>query len=186
MIVLSDERFRIAGYHQRRAPDEASSELKQGLVVTVELQFQRWLHGQRLTADAFVDPGADHSLISLRWLLEQAQAHHPSSLTPRNNPDGLLTERVELSIGEWTVPLGDASRPVWLFEQDYLETTETSSLPGYEDLLLGRDFLCQHDLLFIVDGKKRSFSMLAPTDEDNRKRRERILLELESPSPQDG
>lgn len=54
-------------------------------------------------------------------------------------------------------------------------------MTGFEDMLLGRDFLAAHRLLFVLDGEDEAFSMLLPADENNRQRRERILAELSEP-----
>lgn len=54
-------------------------------------------------------------------------------------------------------------------------------MTGFEDMLLGRDFLAAHGLLFVLDGQDEEFSMLLPLDDDNRQRRERILAELSDP-----
>lgn len=39
-----------------------------GLVVPVRIQFERWLGGKLLEADAFIDSGADCTLLSHRWI----------------------------------------------------------------------------------------------------------------------
>lgn len=177
MLVLHRQQFRIAEYHRQQAPADADSELTQGLVVEVSLEFEKWLGGQPLQAEAFLDPGADSSTISRRWIRDQAQAVGTAAPTPWVDPDGIVLEQTHLTIGGWRVPLGDPRRPLWVFEQQ-TELEQTGSIPGYEDLLLGRDFLSQYDLLLVIDGRERSFSLLAPVDTENRNRRSKILEAL--------
>ncbi len=179
MIVRHGQRFRVAGYHRKINPEHASAELSQGLVLGVRLAFEFWLDEKPLEAEAFLDPGADHTIISRRWISDQAANNAATKPTPRIDPEGILLEQVSLSIGAWSARLGAAGNPVWLFEQDY-GPEDTSPLPGYEDILLGRDFLSQHGLLVVVDGKTRTFSILAPNDSENRRRRDRILSLLTS------
>lgn len=52
-------------------------------------------------------------------------------------------------------------------------------MPGYEDVLLGRDFLDAHGILTVIDGEARQFSLLLPDDDDNRRRRDQILSALD-------
>ncbi len=59
-------------HSNRRRPVEESS--AQGLAVDIELSFEQWLGATPLRAEAFLDPGADCSIISLRWIREQHQA----------------------------------------------------------------------------------------------------------------
>lgn len=177
MVILDGRPFRVAAHHRRMVPEDGDSDLSQGLVLQVSLEFEDWLDGQPLIADAFLDPGADSSMISRRWIAEQSKKEESSSRTPWADPDGRLLEQVHLSIEGWRVPLGDPERPIWLFDQDY-GPEQTGSMPGYEDLLLGRDFLSQHGLLVVIDGESRSFSVLVVDDAENRLRRDRILNAL--------
>jgi len=47
-------------------------------------------------------------------------------------------------------------------------------MAGYEDILLGRDFLAAHGLLVVIDGEGHELSLLLPDDDDNRRRREDV------------
>jgi hypothetical protein len=142
--------------------------------VRLFLTFERWLGGRRLEADAFVDPGADETILSLRWVREQGgQGSHARPRTtlpdPRAPQHYLLDERATVEIAGCSLALGTA-RPVRVLPQPPMN--------GFEDMLLGRDFLAAHGLLFVLDAQDETFSMLLPADEDNRQRRERILAEL--------
>jgi hypothetical protein len=173
MIVLQEQPFRVTSYHKKINPEHAGAELSQGLVLDVLLAFEDWLGGDALQAEAFLDPGADHTLISQRWIDEQAKQYRSLEPTPWIAPNGRILERVHLSIDKWRVPLGLPEKPIWLLEQDY-GPDDPASLPGYEDLLLGRDFLSQHGLLVVIDGEGRDFSVLVPGDSENRQRRDQI------------
>jgi hypothetical protein len=52
-------------------------------------------------------------------------------------------------------------------------------MPGWEDMLLGRDFLSAHKLLLVIDGDEGRFSLLLP-DDDNCAARARVLDALTS------
>lgn len=174
MIVLHGQRFRVASYHKKINPEHADAELSQGLVLGVHLVFEDWLAGLPLQAEAFLDPGADHTLISQRWIAEQATQNVSKEPTPWISPNGRLLETIHISIDKWHASLGVSGKPVWLLEQDY-GPDDPASLPGYEDLLLGRDFLSQHGLLVVIDGEGRDFSIIAPDDSENRRRRDQII-----------
>lgn len=174
MLVIQRQPFRVASYHKKIHPTHAAAELSQGLVLDVQLAFEDWLGSVVLQAEAFLDPGADHTMVSRRWIEEQATAHESLEPTPWIAPNGQILETAHLSIGGWRVTLGGPEEPVWLLEQDY-GSENPGSLPGYEDLLLGRDFLSQHGLLVVINGNDRDFSVLAPEDSENRRRRDQIL-----------
>lgn len=72
MLLLHRHTFSVASYHQRVDSQQATEDLAQGLVVPVELGFESWLGGRPIQAEAFLDPGADNSMISLRWIHETA------------------------------------------------------------------------------------------------------------------
>ncbi len=113
-------------------------------------------------------------MVSQRWTEEQAVAGKSSQEAPWTDPEGSILEPIFLSVGNWRVPLGDSGRPVWLFEQDY-GPDNMGPLPGYEDLLLGRDFISQHNLLVVINGDDRNFSILAPEDDENLRQRDEVL-----------
>ena len=178
MLIQSDETFRVAGYHRLRAPQDASEDLAQGPIVNVEIEFEQWLGGQPLKAEAFLDIGADNTMISSRWIREQAERVSISTDTPKIGPDGLLIEQVHLTIGGLRLPLGDFDRPIVVAEQEAGSSEVPIRMPGLEDLLLGRDFITQHGLLVVFDGARQAFSILAPVDPANRQRRDRVLASL--------
>ena len=175
MILLHLYRFSVAAYHRRVDPEQADESLAQGLVVPVELTFEYWLNGKSSRAEAFLDPGADNTYLSLRWLSEQAEAAGSTGLMPLASPTGYIKENIKLSMGGYHLSLGDSDRPVWIGKQGHHIDENLVEMPGCEDLLLGRDFITQHDLLLLVDGGEKSFSLLLPADTDNNQRREQIL-----------
>lgn len=177
MILVRGKQFSVASYHQEISPQHAQSELAAGLVLEVQLDFQDWLAGERVNAEAFLDPGADYTLISRRWASQQAHLAGAPQLAPSCDPEGRVLEGINISVGGWRAPLGDPERDVWLFDQEY-GAEDAGSLPGYEDLLLGRDFISQHGLLVVIDGEGQSFSLLAPIDEENRGKRNAVLSSL--------
>lgn len=174
MVILHRQRFRIARFHYQKHPGDADENLAQGLILNVEVGFEEWLADHSLPAEAFLDPGADSSFISLRWIEEQARATGSKALRPKANPNGYLFEAVHLSLGGQRLALGDSEHPVWIARQGDMEGDEPS-MPGYEDLLLGRDFITQHGLMVLIDGGHQSFSILDPTDSDNQQRRDQAL-----------
>lgn len=177
MLIQSEQLFRVAGYHRLKVPEDAVDDLAQGPIVTVEIEFEQWLAGRPLAAEAFLDVGADSTTISRRWIREQAEAAKASTDEPKIAPDGLLIEQAFLTIGGLRFQLGDLDRPVVVAQQDEGDGA-FPRMPGFEDLLLGRDFMTQHDLLVVLDGARRVFSILAPVDAANRQRRDRILATL--------
>ncbi len=180
MILLHRHAFRIAGYHQEQFPDEAMESLAQGLVVDVELAFEEWLGTAPLRAEAFLDPGADSSMLSSRWIREQRHAAGAADHSkPKIAPDGRFIERVELIIAGEVFPLGDAERPLWVGNQDD-PGAALLDMPGQEDVLVGRDFITQHGLLLQIDGEQSTISLLAPRDQANRDRRDSILRAWET------
>jgi hypothetical protein len=180
MLVVSEQAFGVAGYHRLSAPQDAVQDLAQGPIVAIEIEFEQWLGGQPLAAEAFIDLGADNTWISSRWIREQAQAASASIDAPKIAPDGVLIEQAHLSIGDLRLPLGDLQRPVVVTEQGP-GADPLAQMPGFEDLLLGRDFITQHGLLLVIDGARRTFSILAPVDAANRERRDRVLTTLAAP-----
>ncbi len=175
MILLHRHSFRIAEYHQEQYPDDAEESLAQGLVVDVELTFEEWLGATPLRAEAFLDPGADSSMLSSRWIREQRRTLSAADHSkPKIAPDSSLVERVELSIAGEAFPLGDTERPLWVGNQSE-HSAASLDMPGHEDLLIGRDFITQHGLLLLIDGEQSTISLLAPQDRANRERRDLIL-----------
>ncbi|WP_437925383.1 hypothetical protein WMF37_40985 [Sorangium sp. So ce291] len=177
MILLGRHRFSVSRFHAEHYSATADSALARGPVVRLCLRFERWLGGRRLEADAFVDPGADETILSLRWIQEQGgkggQARPRTTLPdPRERHHYLLDEVATAEIGGRALALG-TTHPVRILPQP--------PMSGFEDMLLGRDFLAAHRLLFVLDGEEETFSLLLPEDEDNQQRRRRILAELSEP-----
>jgi hypothetical protein len=144
-------------------------------VIGVKLRFERWLDGRSLDADAFIDPGADETYLSLRWVGEQAGRKRnlrpqASRLDPYEPARYRLEERSFVVMGGCELELSPA-HPVLLMAQP--------PMAGFEDLLLGRDFLVAHRLLVVLDGAEETISILRPADEDNCRRRERVLDALD-------
>ncbi len=182
MILVARRAFTVSRYHRRVSPEMAASPLARGPVLRVRVRFEWWMEGRPIEADAFVDPGADETIFSLRWIAEQggkgARARPWSFLAYPGDPDsGLLDEGATIEIGGRALELG-MTQPVRLLSQG----TPASVMNGFEDILLGRDFFAAHGLLFVLDGQDESFSLLLPADDDNQQRRKRILAEL-SPHP---
>lgn len=174
MILLHQQRFRVAAYHRKVDPEHADQSFAQGLVVPVEVTFEDWLDGRVLRAEAFLDTGADETVISLRWLSEQSEAAGSSRGTlPLTSPTGTVEESIKLAVGGHRLDLGDPDRPVWIGAQGD-EVAGIAEMAGCEDILLGRDFITQHGLLLLIDGADRSLSLLLPSDMANRDRRESI------------
>ncbi len=178
MILLHKHSFGVAEYYRRMVPHQAEERVTQGLVISVELIFEEWLDGKPRHAEAFLDPGADTSLLSLRWAHDKAAEVGSPFLKPKSTATGEVLEAIEIQIGGARLVLGDAAHPLSLADQDE-RMLSLPVMPGYEDLLLGRDFITQHELLVVIDGREQSLSLLAPIDVENQRTRERILGTLE-------
>ncbi len=177
MILLHRHRFGVSSYHRRVRPAEAEDGISKGLVISVELRFERWHGGQALQADAFLDPGADETIISSRWVSEQAVATGKAGLVPQTEPYGALREGVVVTIAGESLALGDADRLVWIGDQEDPESPV--AMAGLEDMLIGRDFMTQHGLLLVVDGEREMLSLLLPSDDQNRELRDQIVSILD-------
>lgn len=176
MILLGRRGFSVSRFHAEHHPEMADSPLARGPVVRLGLRFERWLGGRPVEADAFVDPGADETILSLRWIEEQGgkgrHARPRMTLPDPREPHYLLDEEATVEIAGATLALG-TTRPVRVLPQPPMN--------GFEDMLLGRDFLTAHRLLFVLDGEEETFSMLLSDDQENRHRRERIRATLTKP-----
>ncbi len=88
MILLHRHDFGMAGFHRQQHPGDADEPLAQGLVFGIEIVFEQWLSGNPLKADAFLDPGADNSLLSSRWIEEQAELAGAADRSPSLDENG--------------------------------------------------------------------------------------------------
>lgn len=180
MILVHRQPFSVSRFHEQLHPDTAGSALASGPVLRVQLRFERWLGGLGRVADAFIDPGADETILSLRWI--QGQGGRGRQARPRVSvPDPrlpghyLLEEGVNVEIAGCELALG-TTRPVRVLAQP--------PMPGFEDVLLGRDFLVSHRLLLLLDGQDQAFSILFPADAENQRQRESVLAALEASAPE--
>jgi hypothetical protein len=177
MVLLHRHDFGMAAYHRREFPGDANEVLAQGLVLRVAIVFEQWLDASLLEADAFLDPGADSSLLSQRWIEEQAEAAQSEDRSPAIDENGAVFEGVHVVISGHRLRLG-APDPLWVRAQNK-EVETTPLMPGLEDLLLGRDFIAHNNLLVVIDGQQRQFSLLAPLDLENQKKRAQVLETFE-------
>jgi hypothetical protein len=178
VILVSRRRFGISHRHALEHPEAAAWAVARGPVLRVGLTFERWLGGRRLEADAFVDPGADQTCVSMRWVQEQGgkgkQAKPRTTLPDPELPDCyLLDERLTVEIDGHTLALGGAGR---------VRIMQQPPMAGFEDVLLGRDFLAEHGLMLILDAQGEEFSLLLPADDENRQRRADILAAVSLPN----
>lgn len=178
MILVHRQPFGVSEFHVRQRPDTAGTALARGPVVRVTPRFEQWLGGRVIEADAFVDPGADDTVLSMRWVEEHAgRGRHAqpifSTPDPRDLAYRLLEEEAFVQMGGCELALTTGS-PVRLMAQP--------PMAGFEDVLLGRDFLAAHQLLVIFDGQDETVSILHPADDDSRRRRDRVLDALARPT----
>ncbi|MEO7330561.1 MAG: hypothetical protein ABI193_18445 [Minicystis sp.] len=173
MVLVHRRPFDVTGFftEQNGLPEERDL----GPILPVEVQFERWLKGQPLGAEIFIDPGADCTLVSHRWIEACWKTTHPTNKPrrPLVDPLGFIRERVSIRIAGRLLDLPASPQLSWQSTAGGKQG-ELREMAGYEDLLLGRDFLLHHGLLLVIDGGD-SFSLLLPDDEDNRRRREEVL-----------
>lgn len=173
MILVRRRPFSISRYHVRERPSAETDPVAQGPILRVRIRFEHWFKERRLEADAFVDPGADVTSFSARWVQEQGgikrRARPRCEVPDLDNPEHFrIVEAATIDIEGVELSLGDDIR-----------ITPFTKTQGYEDILLGRDFLAAHKLLLLIDGQETTFSLLRPVDEDNQRRRRRILDEFD-------
>lgn len=192
MILLHRERYKVSEYH-RKSSETADLGISEGLVVTVDVHFENWLGGRCFPAEVFIDPGADCTIISLRWIEKHAlEADRPGDRTPNIDPCTKIIENTIIRMDEKDLEIPRNILGPRLGKQGPLPTghhltrdqlNNLWSMPGYEDILIGRDFLTRHRIMLLVDGEDRKFSMLYPIDSDNRRRRKIILGALDPDEP---
>lgn len=194
MLLIHRHPFGVSRHLRRTSPAWAEQVLAQGLVLPLRLRFECWLSGRPVEADAFLDTGADTTVISLRWAA--ALGDTTGLGKPILDPSHRFVEEVYLEIGAHTLPLpltvhgprlcrqqGDTCPSGWTEEGWRL----VPEIAGYEDILLGRDFFAAHGLLLLVDyGVQPSFSLLHPQEEEGRACRNAILQAFEPPPPLKG
>jgi hypothetical protein len=171
VILVHRHRFGVSRWHAREHPETATSAVARGPVLRLGLTFERWMGGRRLDADAFFDPGADETCLSARWVKEQGgRGKHaqPRVRIPDPELPGILDEGLVVEMAGCSLP----------FSAGRVRVTPQPPMAGFEDILLGRDFLAAHGLMFILDAEDEEFSILLPVDEDNRRRRSDILAAL--------
>ena len=194
MILFHGQRFGVAKYHRKKFPYSASQTTSEGLVVTIDVHFDSWLRGQWVTADAFVDPGADGTVISLRWIDQVAEANHLlRGNTPSIDRNMLISsesvifrfegQELPLPHGQEGPKIGWQGLPPAEGRFSEAQIKKIQQMPGYEDILIGRDFLTRHRIMLVVDGEDRKFSMLYPIDYNNKRRRKIILGALDPDEP---
>lgn len=165
MILARRQPFAVSGHHGERFPERAALDREKGPLLRVQVRFQQWLEGREVEADAFIDPGADLTVVSVRWAALLADRHGPT--TDLLMDGGFILEDVLVTIGSQAllVPKTEAGPQLW---------SQPGDMGGYEDILLGRDFLTAHGLLLVIDGDRSDFSLLFPGDEENRRLRDQV------------
>jgi hypothetical protein len=169
VILVSQKRFSVSAYHTEANPDHAARDQAKGPLIRVRVRFQQWLDGKEAEADAFLDPGADMTVVSARWIALLSERLDPATdlLLDGNHIDE------PFSIG-----MGACDLPVPRTEVGPLLWSQPGDMAGYEDILLGRDFFEAHRLLIVFDGESRDFSVLLPDDHENQRRRDQVRLAI--------
>ncbi|WP_437484666.1 hypothetical protein WME75_45490 [Sorangium sp. So ce1014] len=175
MVIVQRQPFGVSRFFTQHSGQPQERDL--GLVVPVRIQFERWLGGKLLEADAFIDSGADCTLLSYRWLETCWRAAFPDVKLrrPLIDPRGWIREKVSISIGGCVLELPPSPQLAW--QIGGASRSDLREMPGFEDLLLGRDFLRHHGILLVID--REDFSLLLPHDEENRRRRDQVRQALE-------
>ncbi len=181
MILTHRERFGLSRYHRARRPDAAISLLAQGPILRLQIEFESWLDRTPQEAEAFLDPGADSSWVSMRWIRDCAQKAGTHIARPKLDPRSRIVERMHFHLAGKRLPIGDAGRPVRVGGQE--RDHGVPQMPGFEDMLLGRDLITQHQLLVLIDGDSHNFSILLPDNLENLTRRKRILSAFDPEEP---
>lgn len=163
MLILHSN-FRVCAQQRNHAFIES---ILEGPVVDLQIVFERWLKPSVLHAEAIFDSGADCTLVSYRWLTETYVAQMGSSkrfYPPVPNPVGEIVERACVRMGGTQLVLprttriarqGGVGRPLQFF----------ADMPGYEDIILGRDFLRDNGLMLAIDGHVRDTALVSDLGE---------------------
>jgi hypothetical protein len=177
MVIVQGRRLGVSRFFTELVGQPVEQEL--GLVLPARIHFERWLGGQPLEADVFVDPGADATLMSHRWIAARWSEARPADRfrRPLMSPRGFIRETVSLNIAGRVLDLPPSPQLSWQ-RTGGAPQPDLREMPGYEDLLLGRDFLRHHGLLLVLDGGT-SFSLVLPDDEDNIRRQNDVRRALE-------
>ncbi len=180
MVLVSGQRLGISRWNRTVRPQDEHNKSKQGLVLSVDVTFAEWLSGERISADVFVDPGADTTIISLRWL--QAQGRR----LPKIDEWKRLSEPMHIHFSGACSQAAGAEHEPFLLRQCPIYPQSGGGIqppqswkgrpqmPGLEDIILGRDFLGRHGIMLLLDGD-HSFSLLWPGDPDNQRHRQEAL-----------
>jgi hypothetical protein len=192
MILTFKERFRVSDYTFEVQPNYKKNPVDwaRGPVLRVQVQFEEWQGGRALNADGFLDIGADTSIMSLRWIRRSASTDlsQPTGLRgssiPKFDKNWKIVENVSFRIGAACLSFsGDEGLDVGWQEKEgdrklaerINNRSEPPRMPGREDILIGRDVITRNKLLVLTDGDRKDFSILLPTDAQNKLRRARIL-----------
>jgi hypothetical protein len=177
MVLVRRRRFGVSSFFldQFGQPHEQEA----GPVLALHIQFERWLGGRPLRAEAFIDPGADCTLLSHRWLETRWKEALPGAKLrrPVMSPRGYVRENVSMIIAGHRLDFPPSPQLAWQ-PAGGTQQADLREMSGYEDLLLGRDFLRHHGLLLVVDGGGE-FSLLLPDDADNIRRRDAVRRAFE-------
>ena len=175
MILIHREPFGMSSYWKKHHGGIAAPEEMKGPILRGRVRFAHWLDGKETEADIFVDPGADATILSWRWTALAFDQHRSSTRLSMKKRD-FIGEDLFLHVGRrWLkVPRTEVGPRI---------LSQPGKMPGYDDILLGRDFLDAHGILTVIDGEARQLSLLLPDDNDNRARRDQILGALDPGSP---
>jgi hypothetical protein len=195
MILINRQAYTLGDHFEQRLPALTVSPLQMrpallGPVVRVSVRFEQWERDARKQADAFIDPGADVTAFSHRWLVEGDLELYPE---PEARADGLFKENASIEIGgRWfDIPLTGEGPVVYReLPRRYSDGYQVPECPWenarpanwLDDLLIGRDFLAHHKLLICLDAGEKTISLLFPGDAENRERRNKILSIIDSES----
>lgn len=189
MLLVDRRPFDLAQYHKVSNKEAAGDPSARGLVITLGVSFEDWRGGKSISADVFLDPGADRTMFSWRWLIEKAKANQDDR--PEHDLGWRISERVSLVLGGRRLDVPEVEKtfgclrgqgadcPPWLEDVRW----RTCGLPGFEDALIGRDFLVHNRCFLGIDGRRSEFSLLLPDDEENQKRYKNVLLAFQGKLP---